>query len=229
MFENQQKKTRMRAKRASEFRKIPQRSAIFRKTPQSSAECRKMPRNTVNSAEFCGTRILASLASSLMFCVILQITKLNVKLLNESDCVQHYPTSTVTDLLMNLESSHKCDLLNQIAVDAEDIDPKSLYYGAIYEVEAWLKYGKIRRKLDLVAKCHPKKTSGKKRGSLELEIQEENEDEEESVLHLTASQERLFEADRDYIAHDTVVQDMCAYLRKKGINNPEEMLSLPVR
>ena len=93
----------MRAKRASEFRKIPQRSAIFRKTPQSSAECRKMPRNTVNSAEFCGTRILASLASSLMFCVILQITKLNVKLLNESDCVQHYPTSTVTDLLMNLE------------------------------------------------------------------------------------------------------------------------------
>ena len=163
-----------------------------------------------------------------MFFVILQITKLNVKLLNESDCVQHYPTSTVTDLLMNLESSHKCDLLNA-TVDAEDIDPKSLYYGAIYEVEAWLKYGKIRRKLDLVAKCHPKKTSGKKRGSLELEIQEENEEEEESVLHLTASQERLFEADRDYIAHDTVVQDMCAYLRKKGINNPEEMLSLPVR
>ena len=192
-----------------------------------------MPKNATKHrkfvAEFCGTRILASLASSLMFCVILQITKLNVKLLNESDCVQHYPTSTVTDLLMNLESSHKCDLLNQIAVDAEDIDPKSLYYGAIYEVEAWLKYGKIRRKLDLVAKCHPKKTSGKKRGSLELEIQEENEEEEESVLHLTASQERLFEADRDYIAHDTVVQDMCAYLRKKGINNPEEMLSLPVR
>ena len=55
VFENQQKKTRMRAKRASEFRKIPQRSAIFRKTPQSFAECRKMPRNTVvNSAEFYG-------------------------------------------------------------------------------------------------------------------------------------------------------------------------------
>lgn len=164
----------------------------------------------------------------------LQITKLNVKLLNESDCVQHYPTSTVTDLLMNLESSQKSDHLNQLTVDVEEnyIDPKSLYYGAIYEVEVWLKYGKIRRKLDLVAKCHPKKTSNGKRGSVELEIQEENEDEEhekQSVLHLSASQERLFEADRDYIAHDTVVQDMCAYLRKKGINNPEEMLSLPVR
>ena len=32
-----------------------------------------------------------------------QITKLNVKLLNEVDCVQHYPTSTVTDLLINSE------------------------------------------------------------------------------------------------------------------------------
>jgi len=164
----------------------------------------------------------------------LKITKLNVKLLNESDCVQHYPTSTVTDLLMNLESSQKSDHLNQLTVDVEEnyIDPKSLYYGAIYEVEVWLKYGKIRRKLDLVAKCHPKKTSNGKRGSVELEIQEENEDEEhekQSVLLLSASQERLFEADRDYIAHDTVVQDMCAYLRKKGINNPEEMLSLPVR
>ena len=167
-------------------------------------------------------------------CYALQITKLNVKLLNESDCVQHYPTSTVTDLLMNLESSQKSDHLNQLTVDVEEnyIDPKSLYYGAIYEVEVWLKYGKIRRKLDLVAKCHPKKTSNGKRGSVELEIQEENEDEEhekQSVLLLSASQERLFEADRDYIAHDTVVQDMCAYLRKKGINNPEEMLSLPVR
>ena len=41
------------------------------------------------------------------------------------------------------------------------MDPKSLYYGAIYEVEVWLKYtgakGTVRRKLDLVAKCHPKK------------------------------------------------------------------------
>merc|ERR1719433_1058851 len=41
------------------------------------------------------------------------------------------------------------------------VDPKSLYYGAIYEVEVWLKYngpkGTVRRKLDLVAKCHPKK------------------------------------------------------------------------
>ena len=44
------------------------------------------------------------------------------------------------------------------------VDPKSLYYGAIYEVEVWLKYtgakGTVRRKLDLVAKCHPKKEIG---------------------------------------------------------------------
>ena len=44
------------------------------------------------------------------------------------------------------------------------MDPKSLYYGAIYEVEVWLKYtgakGTVRRKLDLVAKCHPKKEIG---------------------------------------------------------------------
>ena len=32
-----------------------------------------------------------------------QVTKLNIKCLNEVDCVQHYPTSTVTDLLMNSE------------------------------------------------------------------------------------------------------------------------------
>ena len=130
-----------------------------------------------------------------------------------------------------------------------EIDPKSLYYGAIYEVEVWLKYsgakGTVRRKLDLVAKCHPKKDKGQKRGSIEaggsemVQQQAELELEDEvglsqqsttpALLPLSASQERLFEADRDYIAHDTVVQDMCAYLRKKGVNNPEEMLSLPVR
>lgn len=41
--------------------------------------------------------------------------------------------------------------------------------------------------------------------------------------------ERLFEADRDYVGHETIVQDMCSYLRKKGKHNPEEFLSLPVR
>merc|ERR1712088_245868 len=33
----------------------------------------------------------------------LKITKLNVKLLTEVESVQHYPTSTVTDLLINSE------------------------------------------------------------------------------------------------------------------------------
>ena len=46
---------------------------------------------------------------------------------------------------------------------------------------------------------------------------------------LTSSHERLFEADRDYVGHETIVQDMCSYLRKKGKHNPEEYLSLPVR
>ena len=176
---------------------------------------------------------------------LFQITKLNVKLLNESDCVQHYPTSTVTDLLMNLESSQKSELSSPLMSQndlADFVDPKSLYYGAIYEVEVWLKYsgtgaskGTVRRKLDLVAKCHPKKKDkGQKRGSLPEEPEASNSEDEKGMSQqeldcLTASQERLFEADRDYIAHDTVVQDMCAYLKKKGINNPEEMLSLPVR
>ena len=182
-----------------------------------------------------------------------------MKQLNEHDCVQHYPTSTVTDLLMNLESSRKVECspvyiqhqsqgLQSVGGDG-DIDPKSLYYGAIYEVEVWLKYsgakGTVRRKLDLVAKCHPKKDKGQKRASIEagggsemvqqqaseLELEDEVGLSQQTTtsLPLSASQERLFEADRDYIAHDTVVQDMCAYLRKKGVNNPEEMLSLPVR
>lgn len=171
----------------------------------------------------------------------LKITKLNVKCLNESDCVQHYPTSTVTDLLINWESQKSSSRKGSNAESNQTssptasievasssasprdstgdlVDPKSLYYGAIYEVEVWLKYnagpakGTIRRKLDLVAKCHPKK-----------------EPSANTEQHLTSSQERLFEADRDFIAHETVVQDMCTYLRRKGIHNPEELLSLPVR
>ena len=54
---------------------------------------------------------------------------------------------------------HSLQYLSQSTGDL--VDPKSLYYGAIYEVEVWLKYtgakGTVRRKLDLVAKCHPKK------------------------------------------------------------------------
>ena len=55
--------------------------------------------------------------------------------------------------------------LQYLSLSAGDlVDPKSLYYGAIYEVEVWLKYtgakGTVRRKLDLVAKCHPKKEIG---------------------------------------------------------------------
>ena len=46
---------------------------------------------------------------------------------------------------------------------------------------------------------------------------------------LNSSHERLFEADRDFICHETIIQDMCSYLRKKGKHNPEEFLSLPVR
>ena len=56
---------------------------------------------------------------------------------------------------------HSLQYLSQSTGDL--VDPKSLYYGAIYEVEVWLKYtgakGTVRRKLDLVAKCHPKKES----------------------------------------------------------------------
>ena len=56
---------------------------------------------------------------------------------------------------------HSLQYISQSTGDL--VDPKSLYYGAIYEVEVWLKYtgakGTVRRKLDLVAKCHPKKES----------------------------------------------------------------------
>ena len=132
------------------------------------------------------------------------------------------------------------------------VDPKSLYYGAIYEVEVWLKYtgakGTVRKKLDLVAKCHPKKemvdqdslmgatstekSVGTSSSMAASEAAAENEDRNDPIgagTHLTSSQERLFEADRDYIGHETIVQDMCSYLRKKGKHNPEEFLSLPVR
>ena len=74
-----------------------------------------------------------------------QITKLNVKLLNEVDCVQHYPTSTVTDLLINSEQvASKSGNSNRIITEGQKteprdstgdlVDPKSLYYGALYEV-----------------------------------------------------------------------------------------------
>jgi len=189
----------------------------------------------------------------------LKITKLNVKLLNEVDCVQHYPTSTVTDLLINSEQvASKSGNSNRIITEGQKteprdstgdlVDPKSLYYGALYEVEVWLKYtgakGTVRRKLDLVAKCHPKKeivdqdlliaggaSSREKGKSIGTTQQNEETDQNDSTQgkQLTSSQERLFEADRDYIGHETIVQDMCSYLRKKGKHNPEEFLSLPVR
>ena len=134
------------------------------------------------------------------------------------------------------------------------MDPKSLYYGAIYEVEVWLKYngakGTIRRKLDLVAKSHARRDEiiGRDLGSAGSNLEAEGDSIESAKAAaetdgtkvgtiigtklkapLSSSQERLFEADRDYIAHDTIVLDMCTYLRKKGINSPEEYLSLPVR
>ena len=72
-----------------------------------------------------------------------QITKLNVKLLTEVESVQHYPTSTVTDLLINSEqvSSNSGNRILPVDQKTEPrdstgdlVDPKSLYYGAIYEV-----------------------------------------------------------------------------------------------
>jgi len=194
----------------------------------------------------------------------LKITKLNIKVLSEVESVQHYPTSTVTDLLINSEqvasnsgNSNRILPVGQIPTSPQTqprdstgdlVDPKSLYYGAIYEVEVWLKYtgakGTVRRKLDLVAKCHPKKevvdqdlliaegaTSMGKRNSIRTTSQNEETEQNDSSTRkqLTSSEERLFEADRDYIGHETIVQDMCSYLRKKGKHNPEEFLSLPVR
>ena len=172
------------------------------------------------------------------------MTKLNVKLLNETDCVQHYPTSTVTDLLMNWESSGNRETEASVPQYPKDstgdfVDPKSLYYGAIYEVEVWLKYngpkGTVRRKLDLVAKCHPRKELDEFRNAATANFDIESDDTpaaaaaEYNADQLTASSERLLEADRDYVAHETIVQDMCSYLRNKGIHSPEELLSLPVR
>jgi len=199
----------------------------------------------------------------------LKVTKLNIKCLNEVDCVQHYPTSTVTDLLMNSEQLPEIRRRNSAKNGRTDhsgtnqilpaaaasslesqspqtsegdlVDPKSLYYGAIYEVEVWLKYtgakGTVRRKLDLVAKCHPKKEIVDQDWLMPgvseedcIETQNEDTDQNDSSgKPLTSSHERLFEADRDYVGHETIVQDMCSYLRKKGKHNPEEYLSLPVR
>ena len=66
-------------------------------------------------------------------------------MLNEVDCVQHYPTSTVTDLLINSEQvASKSGNSNRIITEGQKteprdstgdlVDPKSLYYGALYEV-----------------------------------------------------------------------------------------------
>ena len=105
--------------------------------------------------------------------------------------------------------------LNHPSGNHDWIDPKSLYYGAIYEAEVTFKHpgpkgGTVRRKLDLVAKCHPRKS-------------------ETSPDLLTASQERLWEAERDNKAHTTVVYDMKCFLRDKGVQQAEDYLSLPLR
>ena len=85
------------------------------------------------------------------FHTFLQVAKFNVKSLSENDCVQHYPTSTVTDLLTNFEkSSTEC---SQIRKDnspplspptrdpnGELVDTESLFYKTMYEIEVWIKY-----------------------------------------------------------------------------------------
>ena len=85
-----------------------------------------------------------------------------MKPLIESDCVQHYPTSTVTDLLMNLENkqgsgntSTSCNappkstttttLTPPMSPPAKDpsgdlVDLDSLFYKTMYELEVWIKY-----------------------------------------------------------------------------------------
>ena len=79
-----------------------------------------------------------------------------MKPLIESDCVQHYPTSTVTDLLMNLENKQtSCNappkstttttLTPPMSPPAKDpsgdlVDLDSLFYKTMYELEVWIKY-----------------------------------------------------------------------------------------
>ena len=75
-----------------------------------------------------------------------------MKPLIESDCVQHYPTSTVTDLLMNLENKQgntcnapKSTLTPPMSPPAKDpsgdlVDLDSLFYKTMYELEVWIKY-----------------------------------------------------------------------------------------
>ena len=70
-----------------------------------------------------------------------------------------------------------------------------------------------------MAKCHPKNEV--------FESTAANENTQDRPL--TASQERLFEANRDHKAHTTIVHDLCDYLKGKGVVNPEEYLSLPLR
>ena len=77
-----------------------------------------------------------------------------MKPLIESDCVQHYPTSTVTDLLMNLENKQgntsciapkSTTLTPPMSPPAKDpsgdlVDLDSLFYKTMYELEVWIKY-----------------------------------------------------------------------------------------
>ncbi len=94
------------------------------------------------------------------------------------------------------------------------VDPNTLYYDNIYEVEVWLKYKNHRKKLDLVAKCWPDITREKskanhqkqqgqdsdKPAAFEVGDTEDKENNKPSSEEpkLTAVEERLFEADRDY-------------------------------
>ena len=102
--------------------------------------------------------------------------------------------------------------------------------------EANLEIVKLRKDLEDMKTAEIKALQVKKelmlKANVASEAAAENEDRNDPIgagTHLTSSQERLFEADRDYIGHETIVQDMCSYLRKKGKHNPEEFLSLPVR
>lgn len=206
----------------------------------------------------------------------LKITKLCVRLLSGEDTVQHYPTSTVTDLLINDESKnhqhhvenstkggHRISSSSGISTSHDYVDPEQLYYLTIYEAEVWLKYngpkGTVKKKLDLVAKCHPKSSSRKQSHQptmFALGEEDGNGVDSDSTNgttppnlasgivktdsvdttgtsgpdELTSVEERTFEAERDNKAHITIVQDMWNYLRtNKGVQHPEDYLSLPVR
>jgi hypothetical protein len=157
------------------------------------------------------------------------------------------------DLLLTIEPTvcaAASKLLPSKDTSGDLVDPKSLYYSTIYEVEVWLKHSGTkgtshnkRNKYDLVAKCHPKKDDhcgrSQRGGSLPATFEVgDDEDggggeaavpEAAAAAGLTAVDERHFEADRDYKAHTTVVLDMSNYLKKRGVQHPEDYLSLPIR